>query len=82
MNPRQFAILEQGDQHPQYEKTRAHLKELAQKDLDHDMRLSTEQHEGIGDFNSWILPIKTRGTDASFIMLSEVKSVLRGTHLE
>ncbi len=82
LTTRQIAILEQGDHHPQYEKTRAHMKEIAQKNLDDDMTRSIEQHEGIGGYNSWILPLMTRGVYASFIMLTSLKSILRGTHNE
>jgi hypothetical protein len=79
LTTKQIAILEQGGS--QYEKTRAQAKEIAQKALDHDMTRSIEQHEGIGGYISWILPLTTR-TYASFIMLTDVKAVLRGTHVE
>jgi hypothetical protein len=81
LTTKHIAILEQGKQHSQYEKTRALVKEIAQKGLDHNMAQSIEQHEGIGGFNSWILPLTTRRYP-SFIMLTERASVLRGTHLE
>ncbi len=76
LTTKQIAILEQGNQHPQYEKTRRFVKEKAEKGLDHDMTLSLEQHEGIGGFNSWVLPLTTRRF-ASFMMLTSIKSVLR-----
>jgi len=44
-----------GGQHN--EKTRTRVKEIAQKGLDRDMTRSIEQHEGIGGYNSWILPL-------------------------
>ena len=81
LTTKQIAILERGKQHPQYEKTRALVKEIAQKALDHDTTRSIEQHEGIGGYNSWILPLVTRRY-ASFIMLTAVEAVLRGTHVE
>jgi hypothetical protein len=45
------------------------------------MTSAIEQHEGIGGFNSWILPLVT-GRYASFIMLTSVKSVSRGTPVD
>ena len=74
-----IAILEQGG--PDYENIRARVKEIAQKYLDHDMTVAIERHEGIGGYNAWIMPLVTRRY-AAFIMLTSVKSVLRGTHVE
>src|SRR2546425_871409 len=79
LTTKDITILEQGG--PHYEKTRARAKEIAQKGLEEDMTSAIEQHEGIGGFNSWILPLVTRRY-ASFIMLTSVKSVLRGTHVD
>ena len=78
---KQIAILEQAEQHPQYKKTRALVKERAQKHLVDDMTRAIERHEGIDGPNSWILPLLTRRY-ASFIMLTAIESVLRGTHRE
>jgi hypothetical protein len=55
LTTKQVAILEEGGQHN--EKTRTRVKEIAQKALDQDMARSIEQHEGIGGYNSWILPL-------------------------
>jgi hypothetical protein len=79
LTTKDIALLEQGG--PHYEKTRARAKEIAQKGLEEDMTSAIEQHEGIGSFNSWILPLVT-GRYASFIMLTSVKSVLRGTPVD
>jgi len=81
MTTKEIVLLEE-TQHTRYAKTRTLVKERAQKDLEHDITIEIERHEGIGGFNSWILPIMTRGTYASFIMLKDVNSVLRGTHVE
>src|SRR5437868_1620308 len=71
---------QEGGQH--YKKTRARVKEIAQKALNHDITRLIERHEGIGGYHSWILPIMKRGTYASFIMLTDVKAVLQGTPAE
>ena len=80
MTTKEIALLEE-TQHTQYVKTRALVKEKAQKDLEHDMTVEIERHEGIGGYNAWIMPLVTRRY-AVFIMLRDVKSVLRGTHVE
>lgn len=79
LTTKDIAILEQGG--PDYENIRTRVKEIAQKDLDHDMTIEIERHEGIGGLNGWIIPLMTRRY-AAFIMLRDVKSVLRGTHVE
>jgi hemerythrin superfamily protein len=74
--------LEEETSFPRIPKIRSVVKEIAQKNLEHDIKVEIEKHEGISGFNSWILPLRTHGRFAEFIMLTQVKSVLRGTHLD
>jgi len=78
----EIALLEEETGHTRDTKTRALVKEIAQKNLEHDITGEIERHEGIGGFNAWILPLRTRGRFAEFILLTSVKAVLRGTHRE